>query len=104
MSSEWNGNYVVSKYPILYQGNHSWKSMGVLLDTEEDLGTPLFFINSHFSCCGANDNRQEQVDELMGVIRELKDGGGPFSIILENGRIDKPSEEELDELANTLQF
>ncbi len=80
VSSEWNGNYVVSKYPILYQGNHSWKSMGVLLDTEEDLGTPLFFINSHFSCCGANDNRQEQVDELMGVIRELKDGGGPFTL------------------------
>ena len=80
VSSEWNGNYVVSRYPILYQGNHSWRSMGVLLDTEEDLGAPLFFINSHFSCCGANENRQEQVDELMGVIRDLKDSVGPFTL------------------------
>ncbi|HIA31600.1 MAG TPA: hypothetical protein EYN82_08505, partial [Candidatus Marinimicrobia bacterium] len=80
VSSEWNGNYVVSRYPILYQGNHSWRSMGVLLDTEEDLGTPLFFINSHFSCCGANDDRQEQVDELMRFVRDLKNGLGPFTL------------------------
>ena len=80
VSSEWNGNYVVSRYPILYQENHSWKSMGVLLDTEEDLGTPLFFINSHFSCCGANDDRQEQVDELMKFVRDLKNGLGPFTL------------------------
>jgi endonuclease/exonuclease/phosphatase family metal-dependent hydrolase len=80
VSNEWNGNYVVSRYPILYQGNHSWKSMGVLLDTEADLGTLLFFINSHFSCCGSNDNRQEQVDELMGFLRDLKNGSGPFTL------------------------
>ncbi len=80
VSSEWNGNFVVSRYPILHQGNHSWRSMGVLLDTEEDLGTPLFFINSHFSCCDANDNRQEQVDELMGFVRDLKNGLGPFTL------------------------
>ena len=80
VSSEWNGNFVVSRYPILHQGNHSWKSMGVLLDTEEDLGTPLFFINSHFSCCDANDNRQEQVDELMSFVRDLKNGLGPFTL------------------------
>ena len=80
VSSEWNGNFVVSRYPILHQGNHSWRSMGVLLDTEEDLGTPLFFINSHFSCCDADDNRQEQVDELMGFVRDLKNGLGPFTL------------------------
>jgi len=80
VSSEWNGNFVVSRYPILHQGNHSWKSMGVLLDTEEDLGTPLFFINSHFSCCDADDNRQEQVDELMSFVRDLKNGLGPFTL------------------------
>ena len=80
VSSEWNGNFVVSRYPILHQGHHSWRSMGVLLDTEEDLGTPLFFINSHFSCCDANDNRQEQVDELMSFVRDLKNGLGPFTL------------------------
>ena len=80
VSDEWNGNYVISRYPILFQGNHSWKSMGVLLDTEEELGTPLFFINSHFSCCGANEDRQQQVDELMSVLRNLKNGLGPFTL------------------------
>jgi len=80
VSNEWNGNYVVSRYPILYQANHSWKSMGVLLDTEDVIGTPLFFINSHFSCCGNNDDRQEQVDELMGFLRDLRNGLGPFTL------------------------
>ena len=36
--------------------------------------------------------------------KESEDGGGPFSIILANGRITKPSEEELDKLAELLQF
>ena len=36
--------------------------------------------------------------------KESEDGGGPFSIILANGRINKPTEEELDELSNQLKF
>ena len=36
--------------------------------------------------------------------KESEDGGGPFSIVLAKGRIDKPSEEELDELSNQLKF
>jgi len=36
--------------------------------------------------------------------KESEDGGGPFSIILTNGRIDKPSEEDLDKLTELLQF
>ena len=36
--------------------------------------------------------------------KESEDGGGPFSIILANGRIAKPSEEELDQLAELLEF
>ena len=36
--------------------------------------------------------------------KESEDGGGPFSIVLTNGRIDKPSEEELDRLTELLQF
>lgn len=33
-----------------------------------------------------------------------EDGGGPFSIVLTNGRIDKPTDEELDQLTELLQF
>ena len=36
--------------------------------------------------------------------KKSEDGGGPFSIVLTNGRIDKPSEEELDKLTELLQF
>ena len=36
--------------------------------------------------------------------KESEDGGGPFSIVLANGRIEKPTEEELDELSNQLKF
>ena len=36
--------------------------------------------------------------------KESEDGGGPFNIILANGRMGKPSEEELDELSKQLEF
>ena len=36
--------------------------------------------------------------------KKSEDGGGPFSIVLANGRIDKPSDKELDELSTTLKF
>ena len=36
--------------------------------------------------------------------KESEDGGGPFSIILANGRMGKPSEEELDALSKQLEF
>ena len=36
--------------------------------------------------------------------KESEDGGGPFSIVLANGRINKPTDEELDELSKQLEF
>ncbi len=83
VSSEWGGNYVISRFPILEEAvlTSSWRSMAVLLDTEADYGINTLIINSHFSCCGANEERQQQVDELMGLMREWMkpdNTAGPF--------------------------
>ncbi|MFQ6608451.1 MAG: endonuclease/exonuclease/phosphatase family protein [Fidelibacterota bacterium] len=83
VSGEWGGNYVISRFPILEETvlTSSWRSMAVLLDTEADYGINTLIINSHFSCCGANEERQQQVDELMGLMREWMkpdNSTGPF--------------------------
>ncbi len=83
VSSEWGGDYVISRFPILEEAvlTSSWRSMAVLLDTEAELGKNILIINSHFSCCGNNDDRQQQVDELIGVMREWmkpENWTGPF--------------------------
>ena len=83
VSSEWGGDYVISRFPILEEAvlTSSWRSMAVLLDTEAELGKNILIINSHFSCCGANEGRQQQVDELIGVMRDWmkpENWTGPF--------------------------
>ena len=74
---------VLSRFPILNDANliSSERTMCTLLDTEDELGKNLLVINSHLSCCGSNDARQEQVDEFMGLWRSwLTDGNGPFEL------------------------
>ena len=88
VSSEWDGNYVISRFPILHEAVliSSGRSMAVLLDTEAELDKNILIINSHFSCCSSNDDRQQQVDELIGVMREWmkpEDWTGPFYLEME---------------------
>lgn len=82
ISAEWNGKCVVSRYPILNEAVliNSERSMCVLLDTEDLLGKNLLIINSHFSCCDNNEERQQQADELISVLREWREGNGPFDL------------------------
>jgi len=72
VSSEWGGNYVISRFPILEETVliSSNRSMAVYLDIEAELCHNLLVINSHFSCCSANKERQQEMDELMSVMRE----------------------------------
>ena len=54
--------------------NHlqSWtnipKQHPLLVNVPDSLGGPMLFINSHFSCCGNDAARQDQVDEMMAWI------------------------------------
>ena len=44
------------------------KQHPVLVNIPNSLGGPILFINSHLSCCGNDEARQDQVDEMMAWI------------------------------------
>ena len=74
---------IVSKYPILEEANliSSERSMCSLLEVDNPNQPYLLIINSHFSCCDNDDDRQEQVDELVQVLRQwILYGDGPFDL------------------------
>ncbi|MGY8787546.1 MAG: T9SS type A sorting domain-containing protein, partial [Fidelibacterota bacterium] len=74
---------VLSRFPILSDANlsSSERTMCALLDTEAEMGKNLLIINSHLSCCGNNEGRQQQVDEFASVWRNwITSGNGPFEL------------------------
>ena len=88
-NQQWNASWtyrdlvVLSRFQIVDDANmiNSERTMVVLLDTEQELGNKLLIFNSHLSCCGNNDLRQEQVDEFSGSWRDwMLNGLGPFPI------------------------
>ena len=74
---------VLSRFPILSDANlsSSERTMCALLDTEAEMEKNLLIINSHLSCCGNNEGRQQQVDEFASVWRNwITSGNGPFEL------------------------
>ena len=74
---------VLSKYPIINQANliSSERTMCALLQTDDPINPYLLILNSHFSCCDNDDDRQKQVDELVQVLREWRlNDNGPFDL------------------------
>ena len=74
---------VLSRFSIIDDASliSSGRTMGALLDTEEELGKNLLIINSHLSCCANNEDRQQQVDEFLSVWREwISNENGPFNL------------------------
>ena len=74
---------VLSKYPIINLANliSSERTMCALLQTDDPINPYLLILNSHFSCCDNDDDRHEQVDELVQVLREWRlNDNGPFDL------------------------
>ena len=72
------GNVVVSRFPIL----NSWDVLpgsrvtAVLLDLRPALDSDLLLIANHWSCCTADQNRQEQADAIVAFLRDARTTGG----------------------------
>lgn len=80
---------VVSRYPVLdtheIPGFEDYASAAHLLDTRDELGTPLLLINMHPPCCsGGNPSsdlkRQRVVDAVAAFMRETRQGSGPIDV------------------------
>ena len=63
----------VSKFPILYSQALSG-NLAVLLDTTSVLKRTLLIINAHTPCCGNDEGRQEEIDEMLQLVREVREG------------------------------
>ena len=82
---------MLSKYPILathaITGYQNYTSGAYLLDTEDDLGTPLLVILAHLPCCNYDDatpsrdvRRQLGVDSIIAFLREAKEGEAAIDV------------------------
>ena len=73
-----SGNGIVTRLPVLA----SWlphpdaRITAALLDLAPQHDTDLLVVANHFSCCAADDERQEQADALIAFLRDARHPGG----------------------------
>lgn len=51
---------------------------GVFVYDLPEFDTDLVFINCHLPCCQNNDTRQDEIDAIMGFVRDYKEGKTQF--------------------------
>jgi len=69
-----------SRWQFLQQWNSLYRQFPVLIDLPANYNTNLLFTNSHLRCCGANYERQEQVDEYVSFMLDAMANGGEISL------------------------
>ena len=69
-----------SRWQFLQQWNSLYRQFPVLIDLPASYNTNLLFTNSHLRCCGANYERQEQVDEYVSFMLDATTSGGEISL------------------------
>lgn len=70
---------VVSRFPILREeqlqggGSSSSGNGAFLIDLGPEYPTNLLLVNAHLACCNNDIDRQGEIDEIMGFLRNSKD-------------------------------
>ena len=82
-STELEGHVVtVSRFPIIGNwtlwGRSGARIMAVLVQVDES--HQIMVINSHWSCCGADKNRQLQADTTISFLRDAYSPGGQLDL------------------------
>lgn len=72
------GNVLVSRFPILqsWEVNPGYRITAALLDLGPDPAKDLLMLACHLRCCTADANRQQEVDSIIGFLRDAKTAGG----------------------------
>ena len=75
----------VSRFPILNSwsiwGRNGSRIMAVLIKVRETgESNEILVINSHWSCCGANESRQKQADATIAFLRDAYQPGGEVEL------------------------
>lgn len=74
------GEVTVSRWDILQRWDGLTRQFPVLIDLPNSYSTDLLFTNAHLSCCGADMNRQDQVDQYAAFILDAKAAGGDITL------------------------
>jgi len=77
-----SGNVIVSRFPIVdswdvYPGS---RLTAARIDLDGRSDRDVLVIAAHLSCCGADDNRQDQSDALVAFIRDARTPGGAIDL------------------------
>lgn len=67
---------VVSRHPILGWWQAGPRGWAVLIDLPSSFAHDLFLVNVHLSCCSNDAARQEQIDQVMALVRDAMEPGG----------------------------
>ena len=70
-----DNNIIASKYPFLGDYNilAGARLQAILIDLPDLYDDDLLIVNAHLSCCGADDNRQDQANAFANFILDVKD-------------------------------
>ena len=66
----------VSRYPILYTEDLD-TNLAVLIETDALLDRSLLIVNAHPPCCTNDDGRQEEIDQMLALLRRVRAGQHP---------------------------
>ena len=76
------GNVICSRLPILqsWRITSSYRNTAALLDLGPAATTDLLLIASHWRCCTADDDRQNEADAIVAFLRDAKTPGGAITL------------------------
>ncbi len=74
------GEVTVSRWEITQRWDSLTRQFPVLIDLPESYGIDLLYTNAHLNCCGADDARQDQVDQYAAFILDAKSPGGDITL------------------------
>ena len=74
------GQITLSRWEIIQEWQHLTRQFPVLIDLPSSYPTDLLFTNAHLSCCGADNNRQDQADQYAAFILDAKSSGGGITL------------------------
>jgi endonuclease/exonuclease/phosphatase family metal-dependent hydrolase len=75
-----NDLITASKWEIIQVWQSLYRQFPVLIDLPEGYHTDLLFTNAHLRCCGANTERQDQVDEYVAFMLDAIAPGGAVNL------------------------
>ena len=76
------GNVICSRLPILqsWRITSSYRNTAALLDLGPGATTDLLLIASHWRCCTADADRQNEADAIVAFLRDAKTPGGAITL------------------------